>query len=528
MDFHKIKLYINTVIHLKPIQVAYRLYYFFRNRFFNTQVEQKPAPKINPIKWESGIKSSSSYLLNSRSFTFLNISHHFIDQIDWNYAEFGKLWTYNLNYFDFLNQENISKETGLRFILDFINNDALLKEGKESYPISLRGINWIKFLSKNQINNEVINRTLYNHYRILSKNLEYHLLGNHLLENAFSLLFGAFYFQDEKLYKKSKKILTTELNEQILGDGGHVELSPMYHQIMLFRVFDCIQLIKLNSWKNDNLLCLLEESSSKMLSWLNNVTFNNGDIPMVNDCAYDIAPSTKELYRYATHLDIKIKKNKLSDSGYRILKNNKYELFMDLGEVGASYQPGHVHSDTFNFVLYVNNLPFIVDTGTSTYEKNDRRQLERSTSSHNTITIADYEQTEVWGGFRVAKRAKIVSFTESENEFSSSHDGYKKIGVIHNRKFITNIDSIHIYDELNKQDVYEQIAHFHFHPSINNIVIKNTSVFFENSNIKISFKGKSISIEKEYYDYASGFNKLEKAIKLKVLFESNLETVISI
>ena len=201
---------------------------------------------------------------------------------------------------------------------------------------------------------------------------------------------------------------------------------------------------------------------------------------------------------------------------------------MDLGEVGSSYQPGHVHSDTFNFVLYVNNLPFIVDTGTATYEKNDRRQLERSTSSHNTITIGDYEQTEVWGGFRVAKRAKIVSFTESENEFSSSHDGYKKIGVIHNRKFITNIDSIHIYDELNKQDVYEQIAHFHFHPSIKNIVIKNTSVFFENSNNQISFKGKSISIEKECYNYASGFNKLEKAIKLKVVFESNLETTISI
>ena len=129
----------------------------------------------------------------------------------------------------------------------------------------------------------------------------------------------------------------------------------------------------------------------------------------------------------------------------------------------------------------MNNQPFIVDTGTSTYEKNERRQLERSTSSHNTITIGDYEQTQVWGGFRVAKRAKILSFNENENEFSSSHDGYKKIGVIHNRKFTTNTDTIHIYDELNKQDIYEQIAHFHFHPSIKNIVIKNTSVFFENS-----------------------------------------------
>ena len=64
------------------------------------------------------------------------------------------------------------KNIGIELINDYINNDKTLKDGKEPYPISLRGINWIKFLSKNQINNEVINRTLYNHYRILSKNSE--------------------------------------------------------------------------------------------------------------------------------------------------------------------------------------------------------------------------------------------------------------------------------------------------------------------------------------------------------------------
>ena len=53
----------------------------------------------------------------------------FSEKIDWNYSEFGKLWTYNLNYFDFLMQENISKETVLELIKDFIKSDALLKDG---------------------------------------------------------------------------------------------------------------------------------------------------------------------------------------------------------------------------------------------------------------------------------------------------------------------------------------------------------------------------------------------------------------
>ena len=526
MDFNKIKLLINTVIYLRAIQIYYRLYYYLRNRLFGYNVKKRDINDFNPIAWKNRCDHDNSYFKKDNSFTFLNISHSFSDKINWYFNQFGKLWTFNLNYFDYLNQENISKETGIKLIKDYVKNDHLLIDGKEPYPISLRGINWVKFLSKNKVNKEFIDNNLYNHYYILLKNIEYHLLGNHLLENAFSLLFGSFYFQDEKLYNKSKKILITELNEQILEDGSHFELSPMYHQIMLFRVLDCIQLIKLNSWKNEDLLNLLEESSSKMLSWLYKITFNNGDIPMINDCAFQIAPSTKELLNYGKLLGINKKDRELTDSGYRMFKNNKYELFMDMGEVGASYQPGHVHSDTLNFVLYVNNQPFIVDTGTSTYEKNEQRQLERSTSSHNTITIGNYEQTQIWDGFRVAKRAKIVSLKESSNLFSSSHNGYKNIGVIHNRKFITNKDSINIFDELNKQDVYEQIAHFHFHPSIKNIIIKDSRVYFKNSNIEISFNGKSISIEKEYYKYAHGFNKTENAIKLKVVFESNLETTI--
>ena len=528
MNVNKLKLLVHTIINLKPIQVYYRIYYLIVNNFVRSFSKSDVASSHVLIKWENVIINNRSYSVENSSFTFLNIEHQVANKINWNEGKYGKLWTYNLNYFDFLSQNEMTREIGLNLILDYVKIDETLIDGKEPYPLSLRGINWIKFLSKNEINNSSINKTLYNDYRRLLQNIEYHLLGNHLLENAFSLLFGAFYFQSEKLYDKSKNILTAELNEQILKDGGHFELSPMYHQIMLFRVLDCIQLIKLNNWKNDDLLELLKVSSAKMLTWLDNITFNNGDMPMVNDSACKIAPSSKELLDYGKALGINIKGLKLSDSGYRMFKNRKYELFMDMGDVKASYQPGHVHSDIFNFILYIDGAPLIVDTGTSTYEKNDIRQIERSTSSHNTITIGDYEQTEVWGGFRVAKRAKIVSFIEGENEFSSSHDGYKNIGVIHNRNFITNTDSIHIYDELKKQDLHEQIAHFHFHPSIKNIVVKNTSVLFTNSDIEISFKGKNISIIEEFYRFAHGFNKTEDAIKLKVVFESNLETTIKL
>ncbi len=64
-------------------------------------------------------------------------------------------------------------------------------------------------------------------------------MGNHLLEDAYSLFIAALYFKDDKFYRKSKKMLWQELKEQILPDGAHYEQSPMYHCILLDRLLDC-------------------------------------------------------------------------------------------------------------------------------------------------------------------------------------------------------------------------------------------------------------------------------------------------
>jgi hypothetical protein len=523
----KVKLFLNTIKYLKSIQIYYRIYYFLRNRIICNRKYVRNIPSFDSIYWKNTLNTSNSYFQENNEFNFLNIKHDFSNNINWNLKSHGKLWTYNLNYFDFLNQKSIQKQIGIDLINDYIKKDASLKEGKEPYPISLRGINWVKFLSKNQVKDEVIDTTLYNHFYILLNNLEFHLLGNHLLENAFSLLFGAYYFQDKKLYNKSKKILQFELNEQILNDGGHFELSPMYHQIILYKVLDCIQLIKINKWINDDLLMLLEDSASKMISWLDKVTFENGDIPCVNDSTFNIAPNSETLFNYADLIGVKTKKMVLSDSGYRTFRNNKLELFIDVGNVGPSYQPGHVHSDTFSFILHFNNKPIFVDTGVSTYEKNQKRQIERQTSAHNTVVINSEDQTQVWGGFRVAKRAQVKHLKEGVDFVEAEHDGYKKIGVSHLRRFSIDKSLVQIKDIIINDSNYNQTAYFHLHPSLKNLIINDHSIIIEN-NITMIFNGTNVIIHKELYEYAEGFNKIKKAIVIKVTFESNLETSIKL
>ncbi|MDD2950007.1 MAG: alginate lyase family protein, partial [Sulfuricurvum sp.] len=327
------------------------------------------------------------------NFTFLNKSHTFSLRIDWNFSEYGKLWTYNLCYFDFLHQTSISQEEGITLIHNFIDQAALHKDALEPFPISLRGINWIKFLSLHHISDPIIDDSLFSQYHILLDNLEYHLLGNHLLENGFSLLFGAYYYQNESFYSAAKTILLSELEEQILSDGAHFELSPMYHQIMLFRVLDCINLVKNNPWKTHELLLPLEKKASLMLGWLTTITYKDGSIPLLNDSAKGIAPTSANLFEYARLLEISPLIQPLTKSGYRKIVTENYECVLDVGNIGPDYIPGHAHSDTFNFELHIMGKPFIVDTGISTYESNQLRQIERSTASHNTVMIDNKEQS---------------------------------------------------------------------------------------------------------------------------------------
>lgn len=370
-----IRLY-HTLKYLKPIQFYYRFYYLFKTKFRKIARLQYPFLKESQsfaLALDTSIDSRQSYTDNG--FTFLNLSKTFDTAIDWNYSQYGKLWTYNLTYFDFLHQAKIDKEKALELIHNFIDQSASIHDGFEPFPISLRGINWIKFLVKHEISDVKINNSLFAHYHILLDNLEYHLLGNHLLENGFSLLFGAYYFHEDSFYKMAKKILTAQLEEQILPDGAHFELSPMYHQIMLARVLDCINLLKNNVWKDKELLTLLESKAQTMLGWLEAITYGDGTIPLLNDSTNGIAPTTKELTQYAAHLALRTQHLPLKESGYRKVLKETYECIVDVGNIGPDYIPGHAHSDTFNFELHMNGKPIIVDTGLSTYETNATRNV---------------------------------------------------------------------------------------------------------------------------------------------------------
>src|SRR5690606_24806795 len=160
------------------------------------------------------------------------------------------------------------------------------------------------------------------------------------------------------------------------------------------------------------------------------------------------------------------------------------------------------------------NHPVFVEVGTSTYESNDRRQIERSTFSHNTVVVREKNQSEVYGGFRVGKRAKAFILSDNGNTLIAEHDGYvSSFNVFHKRSFTFNNSSITIIDNLSIN--ISSKAYFHLHPSLEFEI--HEGYFFIKDVGSIRFDGfKHIQVLS--YDFADGFNNTIPGKKLCVEF----------
>lgn len=458
----KLRLILYTVLHLRMRQIVYQIWYrvfkpVYQSLSFAGEIARMDVVAFihKPFSWDG------------KNFSFLNLVSPFFS---WNDTSQGMLWAYNLNYMDWLLQKGTTYEEGEKWIDKFCREISGNKVGLDPYPIALRGINWIKFIVQyaDRIpiqKREMWTNSLYSQYCLLARKLEYHLLGNHLLEDAYSLYIASLYFQNNKLYRKASKLLKQELKEQILSDGAHYEQSPMYHCILLDRLLDCynfsVHNVRFGQQREMN--NFLEDKVKQMLGWLKAIIYEDGSLPLLNDSANGIAPTSREIFDYARRLGLIIEESRLKESGYRKIRLTWGEVILDVGGITASYQPGHSHADTFNYELRINGQPFIVDTGISTYNKTERRQWERGTAAHNTVVVNCQNSSEVWSGFRVGRRANVCIVEEQVGRIVARHNGYGK-KCMHQRSFCWNHQYLKIVDKL--FSIESAVSYIHLAPEV--------------------------------------------------------------
>jgi uncharacterized heparinase superfamily protein len=467
----------HTVRYLKPIQIYGRLWF----RLYRPKPDLWQAPAIRSIRadWVESCKKKVSLIAPYR-FRFLNIEHDCKFPEDWNNLQWDKLWLYNLHYFDDLqagdakNKKDLHKKLIEKWIRE---NPPGSGNGWEPYPVSLRMVNWIKWaLAGNKLSSEMM-KSMAIQARWLRKRLEIHLLGNHLFANAKALVLAGLFFQEDEAnqwLKKGLEILEREIDEQILPDGGHFERSPMYHAIILEDLLDLINMLHTyghpvpKGWP---------VKTRAMLSWLAGMRHPDGKIVLFNDAAFGIAPAPDSLIAYAGRIGIVATREALgelthfSDTGYIRCQKGPAVAFLDVAPIGPDYLPGHAHADSLSFELSLFGQRLIVDTGTSCYGTGQERQRQRGTAAHNTVTIDGQDSSEVWGGFRVARRAypRDVRIEASNGEIrvSGSHDGYGRLPGKpgHKRSWFFKENALQITDRIDGP-FETATGRFYVHPDL--------------------------------------------------------------
>ena len=415
--------YLRTVRHLKYSQAAY----LFARRLLpvrSGKVMSDTPGLRNSVEWLPFVRPDAADI-DSSEIEFLNRRRK-IDtwDMDWCCSEETKLWRYNLHYFDYVRWDTYSNEVKNRLIDSWIGSNPVgTVDAWEPYTVSLRAVNWIKYFLLTAQNGKVSKvwlRSLAKQLLWLEANFEYHLLANHLLKNAKALIFSGVYFSGDMARRhldKGMQLMLEEVNEQILPDGGHFERSPMYHCIVLEDVLDVVNLLNANaSLVRTEDLSVLMHAASRGRQFLEDVLGADGAIPLFNDCAFGISPEPSQLLAYGQRICnrksaqkpeelLRVCKKETGYFGYRYKGDS---LLIDCGLVGPDYQPGHAHCDMLSYELCIDGRRVIVDSGVHDYEASDLREYVRSTAAHNTVRVDGMEQLEIWGAFRVARRAKPI------------------------------------------------------------------------------------------------------------------------
>ena len=525
-----VRLY-NTVKYLKAKQIIWRFIKVSPRIISEVYIY----PKTINVLLISNYVPRQKITNNFDQFTFLNDTYS-LKEVGWDEKSISKLWRYNLHYFDYLLQvENSDNHIDLqiKLIENWIDYNPFGEgTGWEPYPTSLRIINWIKWHWHCGGLTEKAKLSLWNQVRWLGNRPEYHLLGNHLFINAKALLFASAFFRldiNSSFYKESISILLKELQEQFLEDGAHFELSPMYHSLAMEDLLDLISItnkLPIN-FPSEEIL----EKYYKGIFWLRTMIYKNGELSHFNDCANGIAPTYSDLETYANKL--RIPKGKSSqkkffihnESGFVVYKDEKSHLIADFGKIGPDYLPGHAHADTLSFELAVNGERIVVNSGTSLYGSSVDRLFQRGTGAHSTIQIDMENSSEVWSGFRVARRAvpfniQVNSNAESDNIicFQASHNGYLRLKnrPIHTRKFKLFNNTWIIEDEISGHENIV-VSRFYLHPEIEARTTETGVLLSKNNidliNLNYDFK-LDLKIVDSYYHDQFGVNKANKCIQL--------------
>jgi len=277
--------------------------------------------------------------------------------------------------------------------------------------------------------------SLWQQAAYLERHIEWDLRGNHLLRDLVGLAWAGRFFAGadaERWLARSATLVPEQIAEQVLPDGGHFERSATYHLHVMEDLLSLALLLE-----SDGAVEELKSAWARMAEWLAWVRHPDGFVPLFNDGGMHALCEPARMLALGSRLGLEIDPGPRSggklfhDTGLVVWHGEPWDVFFDVGPIGADHVPGHGHADSLTVECSFRGQRVFVDPGTFAYDDDAVRRHDRSTAPHNTVCIDGANSSEVWHIFRVGRRARPedvhAEFSSDGFRARAAHTGYRHL-----------------------------------------------------------------------------------------------------
>lgn len=448
-------------------------------------------PRIQPLAEPPGWNAPSApwvepapmphRMLGNDSYRILGQERTLRFPAAWSDQSLGRKWLMELHAFHFLRADSTTG-AGLRpqtVVEDWFRHSRPGEgPGWHPYIIGNRISNWLAWSLSAKPLTPPMRASIAQQTDYLRQVLEYDELDHKLLNNAKALLFAGLCLQTPaaRHWRARARGLIARYCIELLGDdGGYTGLSPMYHSTLLNDLLDVTNLLRAFG---EQPIPGLESAVGAARYWLSTLCHPDGQFALFNDAAFEVVAVPAELDAYARRLGLpgpaEVPQGllHLADSGFARLSFDSAVALVDTGRIGPDHAPSHGHADTLTFELSIHGRRVVVDTGLSTYETMPERLQQRETAAHNTLVLDGRNSSDVWGRFKVGRRAAVLDLVCEQStqalHIGAAHDGYRQRGnpILHRRDWTMTRTDLRIRDQVTGSGSHRAEVAFHLHPDV--------------------------------------------------------------
>jgi hypothetical protein len=328
---------------------------------------------------------------------------------------------------------------------------------------------------------EQMTASLWQHLRFVEAHNEFSFLlrSNHYLSNIVGLMTLSSYLGLGRRREKYARAVQRELMLQTYKDGGDREASTGYHFL--------VAQLGLHAFivQQQSGVAMAPEFQARlgqMFSWIASLADDSGKLPHLGDCdngrvellVDDIAQaSLPAAERHSLRADSLCKLasrllpdtfhhqkpvSVLPESGIAILRCGEASAIFCAMPNGLQGKGSHSHCDKLSIIFRLGPNEVFCDTGSRCYTRSaERRNLDRSTRVHNTLMVDEAEQNIFSADprllFQSGNEASVSQITTCDGGVRSSHEGYSRMGIEHQRTVHLGERWLLVVDEVSGDEV---------------------------------------------------------------------------